>query len=615
MTIVNPSPFTLGYDVPDPGKGDTAHLRAIATSRTTNAGRVGDAIALISTITGDLPSHWTGYAASMNLNATQALVPDLTVLKASYEKHAEALTTYATEVERIRDAAAPQAAAYTSASDDIVGWRSQRDYIEVGYPTPREYTPIIGAPPGLYEEADWERAVALDGYIDEAEATMATAKAALEALVADRAAADKTCADALSSSEARGPFSTVESSDGLSQKEILDLLDGMSPTEATLYLNSHPDLLNALADGNPDNADAIAKLWTSLGAGGTEVAKDHPDVVGNLEGASSFDRGIANKIVLDRELASAQRGLDSATTPADKERFRTRLETLNNIVDSLGAGMTAKPPRSLHSLDTSGQVLASVVYGDLDNADHASYNVPGMNTNVHDSMTNWGKDSKRFYDEQVNLLIADGMDAAEAQKQVAVVSWIGYDTPNPLTVGSPIQAIIGAEKLQASIEGTTAQRDIHNPSGTLGVVAHSYGSTTAMAALSKDMDVDTLVTYGSAGEIIGSHPELNDGWYQTESPDDPWAKIGQITGGRPSPALDPSSQSLDSQSGYWENPSTHKLEYVESAHTHSGYMVKDTASLHNMAAVTIGKPELISTPVGPALAPGPLGSSPNDGAL
>ena len=406
-------------------------------------------------------------------------------------------------------------------------------------------------------------------------------------------------AAALSSANAlKGPFSTIDADKDLTQKELFSLLARLSPTEAALFLNSHASALKRLAHGNPGNADDIAKLWLSLGAGAKAVAKDNPDIVGNLEGASSWDRGVANNIVLDREITAAEYGLEHGGNRAP-DYYRYRLDALQNIKFAVGAGLDSKPPYTIHSLDTGDTVLASVVLGDLDNADCASYNVPGMDTTVHDSMTNWTTASKGFYDEQASLLVAGGMAAVNANAQVAVVSWIGYDTPNKLTVSSAYEAFIGAQKLDDSINGTNAQRHLHTPDGRLGVIAHSYGSSTAMIALSKATHADTLVTYGSAGEVIGSHPILNDGWYQTQAPDDHIATLGQVLGDRPSPLIDQSSQPLDSQSGHWANPSTGKLEYVTSSHDHSGYLVKNTASLHNMAAVTIGRTDLLSVPEGP----------------
>ena len=185
--------FPFGYQVPDPGVGDTDNLRAIATSRTANAEHVGQALAEVRFIAGDIPSHWTGSAAEMNLRATLALVPDLDILKTSYENHASALTTYTAAVERIRTAAAPQIAAYDQALERYFGWRIQRDDIKVGYPVPREYEPIFGAPAGLYDEDDWRRAVILDRYIEGAEETMSGLRGALDGLVADRTTADQIC--------------------------------------------------------------------------------------------------------------------------------------------------------------------------------------------------------------------------------------------------------------------------------------------------------------------------------------------------------------------------------------------------------------------------------------
>ncbi|PRY69189.1 alpha/beta hydrolase family protein [Glaciihabitans tibetensis] len=592
------SSWSLVFEVPDPGAGDVDNLRAIAASRTALVKSIDTAIASVRSISSDLSAHWTGLAADTNLNATLALVPDLTTLRASYEAHASALTTYAAEVDRIKIEAEAQAAVYNQATSDVADSRAQRAAIDgIGQYTPREYEAPVGAPAGTYDEDDWRRAVLLDGYVEEGRETIAAARAALEALVADRAAADQACADALLGGSATGPFGAITMDSSITQEELFALLATMSPTEAALFLNSHSSAVNLLEDGNPDNAAEVAALWLALGAGGTEVARENPRVVGNLEGASSWDRGIANQLVLTAEIEEAER-LFANGGNRDSDYYESRLVTLRGIQTAVGDGLGAKPPRTIHSLDTSDKILGSIVLGDLDNAEYASYNVPGMDTTA-DNMSGWTDDSNTFYAKQVQLLIAGGMDKADAKKEVAVVAWIGYDTPNPLTVSSEIEAYNGAAKLDASIAGTQAQRDLHNPNGRLGVIAHSYGSTTAMLALSRDRGVDTLVTYGSAGEVIGSNPVLTDGWYQTQIWDDPWARVGQLLGGRPSPFLDPDSQPLDAEGGSWYNPRTKTREYVIDASGHSGYLVKDTASLHNMAAITIDRPDLVSVPEPP----------------
>jgi hypothetical protein len=588
--------LTIGYDVPDPGVGDMGVIRSIAASRSALVADIDGALSSVQTITGELPSQWSGSAADMNLNATLALVPDLNVLRASYEAHASALTTYAAEVDRIRIAAEPQIAAYNQALSDVMASRGQRNSIEgIGDTTPREYDPLSASLSGGYNEEDLQRAQLLDSYIEEGEQTAASARAALEALVADRAAADRACAAALSAESATGPFNSTRVDAFTTQEELLALLGTMSPTDAALFLNRNPHAVGVLADGNPDNAADVAALWLALGAGATEVARSNPDVVGNLEGASSWDRGTANQIVLTREIAAAEAGIERG---GDREEsYRDRLKTLQNVQTAVGDGLNATPPRTVHSLDLGEPVLASVVMGDLDEAAYASYNVPGMDTNVQKDMTNWTSASKGFYNEQVHLLMDDDMTKEEAMAQVAVVSWIGYETPNAITVSSNLKAELGAEKLRASIAGTNAQRDLHNPSGTLGIVAHSYGSTTAMYALSFDQNVDTLVTYGSAGQVEDlPSPVLKDGWYQTIADDDNIARFGQGYGSRGNPADDPTSAPLTAQSGYWENANGYRLPLV-AAHGHSEYLNKGTASLHNMAAVTIGREDLASVEV------------------
>lgn len=92
-------------------------------------------------------------------------------------------------------------------------------------------------------------------------------------------------------------------------------------------------------------------------------------------------------------------------------------------------------------------------------------------------------------------------------KDVAVVSWLGYDAPgeanvsNAGDIASPNLAKAGSDRLASFLTGMQASREHGAGDAHMSLVGHSYGSTTSGMAATKVHDgvIDDLVLCGSPG--------------------------------------------------------------------------------------------------------------------
>lgn len=240
------------------------------------------------------------------------------------------------------------------------------------------------------------------------------------------------------------------------------------------------------------------------------VIENHPEWIGNRDGIPFTARDEANRALLvsekerlQEEARRLQAELDDSflgglfTDTDDKlDRVKEKLESIKAIEETL-----AKPgERQLLLFNTdSERTEAAISNGNVDTADHVAVFVPGLTSNVPDSMAGYDSNmahlKKRAEDELSRY--GDG-------GTVATVTWIGYQAPQ-LTAGSLFSdnsvvmddaAKAGAEKLTPFLQGIDTARDTDAHLTALG---HSYGSTTTGFALQKNTGVDDVVFFGSPG--------------------------------------------------------------------------------------------------------------------
>ena len=263
------------------------------------------------------------------------------------------------------------------------------------------------------------------------------------------------------------------------------------------------------------SAQEVASWWSSLSDDDKQwMINQHPDVIGNLEGVDYTSRNQANRIMLPRLQQQAKEELDAyvATLPSHMNgqqleeflRLSARVKALDEIDKTLKQESDGVP-RYLMQLDPSGpNILAAVSQNNPDDADHIGVIVPGMTTNVADSVLG--------YDGHATVMRKAAQAAAKPGEKVAMVSFFGYDAPpGILEASNTDMAQAGAKKLSSFLTGIDAAREHGAGDAHITVAAHSYGSTTAgiAATLVGDGVIDDLVQFGSPGSGVQDVSELH----------------------------------------------------------------------------------------------------------
>ena len=135
--------------------------------------------------------------------------------------------------------------------------------------------------------------------------------------------------------------------------------------------------LEGLLAGDPDPT-AVAAFFKGLDPAVAEaLAREHPELVGNLDGAPIPLRYTANAEAIEDEIAR----LRAAGVPDSDSRLRKLIE-----LDD--------PDRRFLLFDPAGDGRAAEVFGDLTTARHVAVVVPGMNNDLNNFT---GGDAERVH--------------------------------------------------------------------------------------------------------------------------------------------------------------------------------------------------------------------------
>lgn len=344
------------------------------------------------------------------------------------------------------------------------------------------------------------------------------------------------------------------------------------------------------------SAQEVASWWSSLSEDDKQwMIKQHPDVIGNLEGVDYTSRNQANRIMLPRLQKQAKEELDAYRkkagwfkTPSEAKeikRLEDRVKALNEIDKTLKKADSDRVDRYLMQLDPSGpNILAAVSQNNPDDADHIGVIVPGMTTSVAGSI--------QEYDGHAKVMREAAEKAAGPGQKVAMVSFFGYDAPpGVLEASNTDMAQAGAKKFSSFVTGMDAAREHGKGDAHITVAAHSYGSTTAgiAATLVGDGVIDDLVQFGSPGSgvqdvgefhvpeghmYVSAAPYKND-IVQGLGPDDSFGK---------NPTEMPGYKHLSGQ--------TVKTDWRPFVQKHSSYFAENTRANRDIASVIGGKPNV-----------------------
>jgi pimeloyl-ACP methyl ester carboxylesterase len=166
---------------------------------------------------------------------------------------------------------------------------------------------------------------------------------------------------------------------------------------------------------------------------------------------------------------------------------------------------------------------------------------------------------------------------------------MGYQTPDLTNIGSLDLANRARDALSSSVESLQQQRAGHLPYTT--IVAHSYGSTAALMALTQyNFKVDALVLVGTPGSAAQSAKDLHvantNVWVGSAA----WDPV-------PTSAFfgsDPSSPSYGAHTmGVGGGTDAITGAKLGQSVGHNEYFDPGTESMRNMALIGIGRPDLV----------------------
>ncbi|MBG6053730.1 hypothetical protein IWX81_000120 [Salinibacterium sp. CAN_S4] len=411
----------------------------------------------------------------------------------------------------------------------------------------------------------------------------------------------------------------------------------LSGPDISKYVAAHPDAIGSLLASPPPPRD-VTLWWASLDPGArSTLGSATPQLIGNLEGIPVQVRDGANRTVLSSTINSLDRLVSSDAGRSVIENARQQLKMLQSISDALdgvatgdpsdvspsdisvsatarSAGTLASDPvgntvshadeasRTLLTLDVAGQGRAAIVLGNLETADYVTYLVPGMFFTIENQMGAWAEAADELYEQQLEWLsyfdsrseFSSGQSSSaqpgSEHTSVATVAWIGYHTPNLTNVGGIQNADEGRDALASAIKGLQSLRAADEPYIT--VIAHSYGSTAALMALTEyDFEVDALALVGSPGS-------------PAKSVDDLHVRGGNVYVGEGAWDPIPNSSYFGSDPGAASYGARHMSvaggkdsltgEPLLASNGHNEYFSPGTESMRNFALISIGKGQFVT---------------------
>ena len=354
----------------------------------------------------------------------------------------------------------------------------------------------------------------------------------------------------------------------------------------------------------------VAAWWSSLSPSDKDwMIQTYPTEIGNLDGVDFTSRNKANRIMLDRKIAETSEEYNMYLESLPGEPSEGQLKHLQHLYNRMMACKNVKTaldreftdsdhtPRYLLAFDTSGpNVLAALSQNNPDTTDHVGVIVPGMTTNVKDSVLDYDTKSRTMREEaerQVN-----------AGETVAMVEFLNYEAPQDVaSVITADMARTGARRLAGFLNGLDASREHGAGDAHVAVAAHSFGSTTAgiAATLVGEGVIDDLTQFGSPGSgvqdvselhvprghaWVSAAPYVND-LVQGVGPDHDFGK---------NPALMPGYRHLSGDVGPIKMMTTQgpngPITHPDPIGLHSAYFEKNTPANIAIASVIAGKPKV-----------------------
>ena len=336
----------------------------------------------------------------------------------------------------------------------------------------------------------------------------------------------------------------------------------------------------------PPAASGVAAWWSGLAPSARRALSEGvPELVGNLEGLPVVDRDAANRRLLDEREAALRAAARTTSGRGAQQLLGRDLRMLAEVRDALQVS-PGGPERSLLTLDTAWPGRAGIVLGDLDTAAYVSIDVPGMYYSVADRLVDWTDVAARLQQQQAALL--GRVPGEGGPGGAAAIAWIGYRTPDLTGIGTLALAEEGAQYLEGAIQGIQGIRSDDPP--YVSVIAHSYGSTASMLALSSGRAaVDALAMVGSPGGAVRQAAQLDVPAGRVFVGEAPWDPVvGSSYFGS-----DPGSASFGAEhfgvAGTGSSAGVSADGALAGVVGHNSYFDRGTESFRNLALIGLGR--------------------------
>jgi pimeloyl-ACP methyl ester carboxylesterase len=264
-------------------------------------------------------------------------------------------------------------------------------------------------------------------------------------------------------------------------------------------ISAIPEFLDVFSAHSNSSVEALLSLGANLDHVGADVALRCPTLTMSISQGQSV-RGAAFAI------SQADQFLKRVATEFRQADLRAYVVALM----PKGSNRYVIPGRTYLRVDARGDGRIVEVLGDLSTADHVVFLIPGMSNQADN------------YESQLRPKAVSLYDAMRAEvtpgEHVAVIAWLGYNTPDgdvkgTLDAASSDSAKRGADQLRKDINDLRA----HGLKAHITVVGHSYGSVVAGVAMQtsgqtsgqtngqtngqarSDFAVDDVVVVGSPG--------------------------------------------------------------------------------------------------------------------
>lgn len=339
---------------------------------------------------------------------------------------------------------------------------------------------------------------------------------------------------------------------------------------------------------------AIAAAFTGLsGAQRDLLIQSYPAQIGSLDGAPLEMRFAANRILVSQavtDLTAERDRLTARIAELSDDGWRsdiadalpwTELSDLQRELDFVSKKLatvqylaTDLDDRQILLFEAFGDGRVAEVFGDLGDAAHVAFVVPGITNDLGDYRNGLRVMANRLF-RQASLSAGD----------VAVVSWLGYNPPDSPADGAfPTEAYGAAEDLRRSVDGIRPFTDPVN----VTVVGHSYGSVvTGRAIRDAGLELTDAVFVGSPGVAL-----------DVDHRDDLGSGVGHVW-----VAEAPGDIVPDLPFTHGPNPADDEwggLRFETNAPTrprvegHSHYFLKQSESLRNIARIIIGDDDKVT---------------------